>query len=292
MDNGPKYILGLQTFATPDPGACIFQVMPDGDFEYIAISEERLTREKYSYKFPLHAIDYCLRHFGLDRVADIDLLATDYIRLNRWEFSGPGYNIAEFDYLKKTLAVPSDKIFIVNHHQAHAAGVYYMSGFDDAAILIVDGNGSELETQTFYQAQGRTIETLDKSHHYGVGYCYSSVTNKVLNFGTGGEGKTMGLAPYGEKHPPVLGIKRHSDGIHTHYTEFMRRLPLSDVLNQVDPANRLYPFRQTYRQRQKDESPLDPYFGLGLNFKSGPTEVGIERAFVFLTLTVGLAKRV
>ncbi len=260
MTTNPQYILGLQTFATPDPGACIFKVMPDGDFDYVAISEERLSREKYSYKFPLYAIDYCLRHFGLNSVAEIDLLATDYIRLDRWEFSGPGYNIAEFDYLKKTLAIPSEKIYIVNHHQAHAAGVYYMSGFDEAAVLIVDGNGSELETQTFYRAQGQNIETLAKSHHYGVGYCYSSVTSKILNFGTGGEGKTMGLAPYGEAHPPVLDIRRHTDGIHTNYSEFMRRLPLSDVLNQVDPANRLYPFRKTYRQRGKDESPLDPYY--------------------------------
>jgi hypothetical protein len=70
----------------------------------------------------------------------------------------------------------------------------------------------------------------------------------------------MGLAPYGADHPPVLDLKGHYEGAETDYSGFMRRLPFSDVLNQVDPGNAIYPFRKQYRSRRKDESPLDPYF--------------------------------
>lgn len=255
-----KYILGLLSIANHDQGACVLKVDPDGGFDYVAIAEERLSREKYSFKFPYFSIDYCLKHFGLESLDQIDVLATDYIRLKRWNLSGPGYNVSEHDYLKKILAIPREKVFIVNHHMSHAAVAYYLSGFDDAAILTADGNGSELETQGFFKGQGNELTEIDKYHFHGIGYCYSAVTRNILNFGTGGEGKTMGLAPYGEKHPPVLGIKGSYDGIKTNYSSFLRRLPKSDVMNQMDPANALYPFREEFKKRGNAEDPLDPYF--------------------------------
>ena len=41
------------------------------------------------------------------------------------------------------------KIVQINHHLAHAASVYYTSGFKNSGILIVDGNGTDLETNSF-----------------------------------------------------------------------------------------------------------------------------------------------
>ncbi len=41
-----QYILGIQCYANPDSGACIIKTNGD-DYEYIAISEERLIRKKY-----------------------------------------------------------------------------------------------------------------------------------------------------------------------------------------------------------------------------------------------------
>ncbi len=260
MADKPRYILGLLSAATNDPGACIMKVYPDGDYEYVAIGEERLSRKKYDYAFPVLSVDYCMRHFGIEDARQIDLVVSDWVRLPRWEISGPTYNIGEFDYLKHLFTIDKDKVYVVNHHHAHSCAVYYSSPFDDAAILIVDGNGSALETNSFLKANGNKIEDIEKGYYYGVGACYTAVTTRILNFGSGGEGKTMGLAPYGENHPPVLDLKGHYAGAATDYSSFMRRLPFSDVLNQVDPGNAIYPFRKEYRSRRKDESPLDPYF--------------------------------
>ena len=38
---------------------------------------------------------------------------------------------------------------------------------------------------------------MDKYKARGIGAVYGMITNHCLNLGTGGEGKTMGLAPFG-----------------------------------------------------------------------------------------------
>ena len=48
-----KYILGIQSYANQDSGACILKFGKNIKPEIIAISEERLLRKKYPYTFPL-----------------------------------------------------------------------------------------------------------------------------------------------------------------------------------------------------------------------------------------------
>ena len=60
----------------------------------------------------------------------------------------------------KKLKISSKKIIQINHHLAHAASVFYTSGFKDSSILIVDGNGTDLETNSFYYGKGTKIKKL------------------------------------------------------------------------------------------------------------------------------------
>ena len=139
-------------------------------------------------------------YFKIKSLKKIDLLVSDIIREPKWERSGPSYNVKEFDYIKSILKFPKKKIIQINHHLAHAASVYYTSGFKNSAILIVDGNGTDLETNSFYEGKNGKITLIDKYKGRGIGVLYGTITKDCLNLGTGGEGKTMGLAPYGEKH--------------------------------------------------------------------------------------------
>ena len=43
--------------------------------------------------------------------------------------------------LSKPSEVPSSKLYITNHHQAHAANSFYTSPFKEALIITVDGGG-------------------------------------------------------------------------------------------------------------------------------------------------------
>ena len=227
-----KFILGIQCFATMDSGACIMRTNKNSNsYDYVAISEERLIREKHPYTFPLHSIKYCMDHFNLKSFNEINLIVSDIIREPVWHRSGPSYNVKEFDYLKSILKFPEEKIVQINHHLAHAASVYYTSGFKNSAILIVDGNGTDLETNSFYEGKNDKIKLIDKYKGRGIGIVYSVITKDCLNLGTGGEGKTMGLAPFGKKGKPILDFtKVIYDGIETDYSSVLRRMPFSDIL--------------------------------------------------------------
>ena len=227
-----KFILGIQCFATMDTGACIIKTKKNShDYDYVAISEERLLRKKHPYTFPLHSIKYCMDYFNLKSFDQIDLLVSDIIREPVWHRSGPSYNVKEFDYIKSILKFPEKKIIQINHHLAHAASVYYTSGFKDSAILIVDGNGTDLETNSYYDGKGDKIKLIDKYKGRGIGVVYNTITKSCLNLGTGGEGKTMGLAPFGGKGKPILDFSKVKyDGIVTDYSSILRRMPFSDIL--------------------------------------------------------------
>ena len=70
---------------------------------------------------------------------------------------GPADNVTEFDYFMKKLKI-SSKNNSNKPSSAHAASVFYTSGFKDSSILIVDGNGTDLETNSFYYGKGTKIK--------------------------------------------------------------------------------------------------------------------------------------
>ena len=223
-------ILGVPNFANYESSAAVIAVpRGGGEIRYFCIGEDRLTRLKHTYTFPLRSIAYCLEALGLESLADVDHIVTDYARVPRWLNSGPGYRKVEHDYLKAKLDYPLERIHVVDHHDAHAASCYHPSGFDEAAILIVDGMGSELETQSLYRGHGRDIELIERGQGWGIGKLYSIVTGQVLPYGPEkGFGKVMGLAPYGADQPgPVLAFKARNEGMTTDYSAFYSRQPVS-----------------------------------------------------------------
>ena len=57
-------ILAFHNYASHDAGAAVLS--DDGDtLRSITISDERLSRVKYSYFFPVRALDYCMSHLGI-----------------------------------------------------------------------------------------------------------------------------------------------------------------------------------------------------------------------------------
>lgn len=225
---------------------------PEKEIEYVAISEERLNRKKFSYLFPVHSIRYCMDALGIKSLDEIDMLVTDWANIERWHNSGPAYRKAEFDYIKLKLKISPEKIFTVPfHHDAHAASAFYPSGFAEAAILSVDGRGSDLETQTIYYGKGNVIVPLEKGRESGIGKAYNWIGFEVLPFNKyEAPGKVMGLAPYGAKYKNLNVLPLHPvySGINTDYTELFSRLPHVKLTPGVLKSTKI-----------KEEA-LDPYF--------------------------------
>ena len=257
-----KYVMGLQSFSGQETGACILRYdMETHEPDFIAISEERLIRRKYPYTWPLHSMGYCMDHYGLKDMSEIDLIVSDVIRTKRWFLQSPVWRIGEFDYLKHKLDFDPCRIEFIEHHTAHAASVYYASEFQDAGIIIIDGNGSDFRTTTFFEAKENEIKYVDSYRSYGIGAVYNAVSNHILSLGYGGEGKTMGLAPYGEPYEQVLKIDAKLDGIKTDFSDFMRRMPFSDILNQLNPERWVKSTLKAKYQKCADKKDLlKPFF--------------------------------
>lgn len=234
MKKNLKYILGIQSYANHDAAACILKFDNKGKIlEYVSITEDRLLRKKHTYAFPLNSIMYCLNYFNLKNLKQVDYIFSDWIKIKQWLRSGPSYNYQEFDYIKENLNFDKNKIYQIDHHLAHAATAFYPSGYNDASILIADGLGSDGETQSYFAGKKNKIRLIERQRNRGIGAAYAAVTEEILKMGTGGEGKTMGLAPYG-KNLKKKFFKFKNKGIKTDFSNFVTRHPHSDVLNHVD----------------------------------------------------------
>lgn len=209
---GLMYILGINAFYH-DSSACI---MEDGKVTAL-VEEERFSRIKHAtHAFPHKAIEFCLNHTGI-KLQDVDHIAY-YTNQNLfmkkpwkfqpyfnrliwkpWRFFGALYLLKQND--KEILRLGEEanaKVHFVEHHQTHAASAFYGSDFKKANILTLDGRG-ELTTSYFGVGNDAEIEKLGEiSLPHSIGIAYSTITD-FLNFGPNdGEGKVMGLAPYGQ----------------------------------------------------------------------------------------------
>jgi carbamoyltransferase len=85
----------------------------------------------------------------------------------------------------------------VPHHLAHAASAFFPSGFDAAAILVIDGIG-EAACSTLLRAEGARIETIETlSYRHSLGFLWEHAS---IHFGFSpyDAAKFMGLAAYGD----------------------------------------------------------------------------------------------
>ena len=86
----------------------------------------------------------------------------------------------------------------VPHHDAHAASAFNLSGFEEAAILTVDGLG-EWATTTSSMGRGTRIERLATiGLPHSLGTFYASFTDYLGFRRNNDEYKVMGLASFGD----------------------------------------------------------------------------------------------
>ena len=190
-----------------------------------AVEEERLNREKYTNAFPYGAIDWCLKQKNLS-LSDIDAIAFSWnpypelwygIRHLIRYFPGT-MNIVKqnstdapiLPRLRKMILIQQElkkffdskverwKIYRVKHHLAHASSVYYESGFDKAAILVLDGLGDNYDSVSVWQADNGNIHKLMQiKFPHSIGILYLCIQSYLGFPDNSGAGKIMGLSSYG-----------------------------------------------------------------------------------------------
>jgi carbamoyltransferase len=205
-------ILGLSAFYH-DSAATI---VSDGSV-VAAAQQERFSRIKHDPGYPAEAITACLQAAGL-RASDIDLVAfyekpllkIDRVfetvaavaprGLRRWSDALPSWFTEKLrveDRVREQLGF-TGKVIFASHHESHAASAFFVSPFEEAATLTMDGVG-EWTTNAIGFGRGRRLQLLqDLRFPHSLGLLYSAFT-QYLGFAVNeGEYKVMGLAPYGE----------------------------------------------------------------------------------------------
>lgn len=186
---------------------------------FAAVEQERFSRRKRAIdQPPVDALRWCLEYagIGLQDVTAIGL-GSDLDALGQWMGLTPEQRRAELplddpDRLLPTAVFgdsPRPPIVPVRHHLAHAASCYWPSGFEEAAILVIDNRGEDSSTTLAY-ASPDGIETLvSYPVDHSLGLYYRIATQYVgLYSKDGNAGKLMGLASYGK---PIYDVAlRHT----------------------------------------------------------------------------------
>jgi carbamoyltransferase len=183
-----------------------------------ACEEERFNRVKHGkeadvnnpHQLPEHAIRFCLDYANLSP-ADIDLVAYSFDpQLRKAKFRPDWWwdrNLEPvfLDGLRQVRSVAEKflgrslgrTLKYVPHHLAHAASAHYPSGFQQSAILIIDGIG-EAACTTLAQGDGRRIRTIETFWYpHSLGFVWEHISFH-LGFSSYDASKVMGLAAYGD----------------------------------------------------------------------------------------------
>jgi carbamoyltransferase len=240
-----------------DVWICSAAVVEDGRV-VSAIAEERLDRKKLSRVFPSMAISRCLADANLT-LGEIDEIAVAWNPSIEMETTPSGYLTSRRWRSEHIMQVPAQimrlagaspsraltigsafedapPITFVNHYDAHIGAGYFLSDYDEAAILVLDGRG-EKQTGMLGYARGAEIETIREIRFpHSLGLFYGAVTQYLGFTPDSDEWKVMALGSYADPHNQYLGplselVTVRSDGTFElalehfeHYNHWDRRL--------------------------------------------------------------------
>ncbi len=206
-------ILGVNAYHG-DSSAC---VLVNGKL-VAAAEEERFRRIKHWAGFPSEAIRYCLSE-ARARLSDVSVVAVNSDSstrmLERLAFMlkrRPSLSLVvrqvklrlKRQGLQEVLdaSFPGERfggsIQRVDHHMAHLASAYYLSPWDEAVALSVDGFG-DFASAAWGPARNNRIAMEGRvPFPHSLGIFYETMTQYLGFHNYGDEYKVMGLAPYGK----------------------------------------------------------------------------------------------
>ncbi len=223
-------ILGLNAYHGDSAAALV----KDGKL-IVGAEEERFRRVKHWSGMPSESIRWCLQDAGL-KLGDVDHIAINrnpkvnnlrrmlYVLRKRPSL---GLMLKRFGNIRRAAsfeeqvesAFPGEKmraqVHHVEHHLAHLASGFLVSGFDEAVCLSVDGFG-DFASSAWGMGRGRQIDIDGRVYFpHSLGVFYTIITQFIGFPHYGDEYKVMGLAPYGEpKYLPQMReiVKVQPDG--------------------------------------------------------------------------------
>ena len=262
---------------------CSAALIEDGEV-VAAAPEERFDRQKQSRVFPTKAIEWCLEHGGIE-LGDVDEVAIAWNPSIDVESLPSGWLGARRHRGEHLLQVPAQlmrvarsgaanevtinsafagapPITFVNHYDAHVGNSYFLSGWDSAALAVLDGR-AERQTSLLAVADGVKVERLaEVVYPHSLGLLYGTVTQFLGFRPDSDEWKVMALGSFADADNPFVEPLRDMvtvdpDG------RFSLALENFEFFNQFDP--RMYSDRFIERfgpPRSRDEELTQRHYQL------------------------------
>lgn len=205
-------ILGLNAYHG-DSAACL---LVDGKL-IAAAEEERFRRIKHWAGLPTSAINYVLQEGKLS-LGDIDHIAINRkpgvnnlrrVLFGITHFPHPKLVMQKVREIRSAASVQETlqqnygvevkaQMHHVEHHLAHLASAYLVSGFNEAACMSIDGFGDFASTAFGFGEESEVRIDNRVYFPHSLGIFYSALTQFLGFPNYGDEYKMMSLAPYGE----------------------------------------------------------------------------------------------
>jgi carbamoyltransferase len=194
-----------------------------GGVPELVFEEERFNREKRTKKFPHQSLSCAIERHGLDPREigavvtpwSVQLLRRHVARMilrrlpasvnlmhQRAHPAQRNQILVLNQYIKQGMArsfgrndVPT--VLNVGHHDSHAAS-FFVSPFDQALVLVMDGYGDDASASAYVGLGNRLERVWSTGIMNSLGLVYTVVTEYLGFNGFGDEGKVMALAAFGE----------------------------------------------------------------------------------------------
>ena len=250
--------IGINYSQMHDSSACIVR---DGELLF-AVAEERLSRLKHDAGYPQLAIRACL-DFANAQASELDevcfgwpaagalfrhdlkcyatggmpatylniLNSTRYYLSTAHQRGGANRFTQQFGNVKARMR-------FVDHHLAHAISAYAYSGFDDSAVVIMDGRGAWEATSIWRGRDGRLEHMLTIPFPDSIGNFYSQFTEYLGFQRNSDEWKVMGLAPYGKSGVDLsafIDLKTRPYRVQTRKLVAPGANPFAELIKQFGP---------------------------------------------------------
>jgi len=278
-----KYILGINS-VYHESSACILR-----NGELVAfIEEERLNRRKHAKsalisnadKLPIKSIKYCIEKAGItfDGIDFIGFSIAPKERLiKNWGIENPtfvgekgwGTKQGEELFYKKTLNVINKlsklsgrsvrkKFFFIPHHLCHAYSAYFHSGYDSAAIVVIDGIAEFASTWIGY-GSGKNIKKLyEVDYPNSLGFFWEKMS-EYLGFTEYEAAKVMGLSSYGQSLDTSYS---EAAGSLSGFGKGNGKLLKMQKIVRKEPDGKFLIDNTILRFRTKDFAALEKFFGV------------------------------
>ena len=213
-----SYILGINSVYHESSAA----LLKNGKL-VAAVEEERFNRKKHAKlalvdnpdELPTNSIEYCLRAAGIS-FSEIDHIAYAFDPERRKDYWTDQYTTTdswgtpkgEKIFREKLLSIPDklEKVYScsvkgnfhwVEHHLAHAAGTFFISPFDRALVIVIDGIGENATSWIGYGEKNKLTKIKEIPLPHSLGFMWEKLS-EYLGLTEYDAGKVMGLSSYGD----------------------------------------------------------------------------------------------